>query len=66
MDQEKYNKILKGSAYVLAGVGAINWGLGIFNVNLVSYLGLIATWLPNLVYALVGISGIKVLWDALN
>ncbi len=40
-------------------IGAINWGMiGIFDVNLVALLFGKDTMLSNLVYALVGISGL--------
>ena len=40
-------------------IGAINWGMvGVFDVNLVSLLFGKDTILTNLVYALVGISGL--------
>ena len=40
-------------------IGAINWGLiGIFNFNLVSALFGIDSFLTNLVYIIVGISGL--------
>ena len=40
-------------------IGAINWGMvGIFNVNLVSLLFGVDTFLTNFIYALVGISGL--------
>jgi uncharacterized membrane protein YuzA (DUF378 family) len=46
-------------AFILAIVGALNWGLvGAFNFNLVSYL--LGAWpmVANTVYVLVGISAI--------
>ena len=46
-------------ALVMVIIGAINWGmLGIFNVNLVSLLFGVDTFLTNFVYALVGICGL--------
>jgi uncharacterized membrane protein YuzA (DUF378 family) len=48
-------------AYILVIIGAINWGLAIWDLNIVSLIlgvGLIA----NIVYALVGLSGIWVLY----
>jgi len=41
---------------LLVVVGAINWGLGIWNINLVALLSL--SWLITTVYALIGISGL--------
>lgn len=49
------------TAEVLAGVGAVNWGLvGLFGINLVSMLAGTGT-LSTVVYTLVGISGVYVL-----
>ncbi len=40
-------------------IGALNWGMvGIFNVNLVSLIFGTDTFITNLIYALVGISGL--------
>ncbi len=41
---------------ILVIIGAINWGLMIWNINLVSYLSM--PILINIVYALVGLAGI--------
>lgn len=47
---------------VLLVVGGINWGLAIFNVNLVTavtgLLGSVGPTLTTVVYALVGVAGI--------
>ena len=46
-------------ALAMVIIGAINWGMvGIFNVNLVSLLFDVDTFLTNFVYALVGICGL--------
>lgn len=46
-------------ALALVIIGAINWGMiGVFDVNLVSLLFGEDSMLTNLVYALVGISGL--------
>lgn len=46
-------------ALTLVIIGAINWGMvGIFNVNLVSLLFGVDTFLTNFIYALVDISGL--------
>ena len=46
-------------ALIVVIIGAINWGMvGIFNVNLVSLLFGVDTFLTNFVYALVGICGL--------
>ena len=45
-------------AVVLSNIGAINWGLAVFDWNLVTLL--LGSWpvVVKVVYALVGISGI--------
>ena len=46
-------------ALVFVIIGSLNWGMvGIFNVNLVTLLFGVDTFLTNLVYALVGICGL--------
>jgi uncharacterized membrane protein YuzA (DUF378 family) len=46
-------------ALILIIVGGINWGLvGLFDVNLVSAIFGVDTWLTNLVYILVGLAAI--------
>ena len=49
---------------VLAGIGAVNWGLFAINptAELVQYLSV--NWLITLIYALVGVSGVMVLIKA--
>ena len=52
-------KELHKAAFLLVAIGAINWGLvGIFRFNLVT--ALLGTWpmMVNIVYILVGLSGI--------
>lgn len=54
-------------AWLLVVVGAINWGLiGIANLNLVE--SLLSAWpvLVQIVYVLVGLSGLYVLWMAFS
>lgn len=41
-------------ARILVIIGALNWGLGIWDINLVGNLGVLTT----IIYALVGLSGI--------
>ena len=44
---------------ILVIVGALNWGLvGTFDFNLVSAIFGAVMWLENLIYILVGLSGI--------
>ena len=46
-------------ALAMVIIGAMSWGMvGIFNVNLVSLLFGVDTFLTNFVYALVGICGL--------
>ena len=48
---------------VLVVVGAINWGLvGLFSFNLVSAIFGSIGWLENLVYILVGLSGLYMIY----
>lgn len=68
----KNNKILTWTAYVLVLIGAINWGLlgfsqliGISNIDLVKIIfsnGVIS----NLIYIIVGISGIYLIFNTKN
>jgi len=50
-------------AYVLVVIGALNWGLAIFNFNLVELLAI--SWLIKTVYALVALSGLWMIYKAL-
>lgn len=49
-------------AYVLVVIGALNWGLAVFGVNVVAWLSI--GWLITLVYALVGLSGLWMIYKA--
>ncbi len=54
-------------AWILVVVGSLNWGLiGIANLNLVE--SLLGVWpvLVQIVYVLVGLSGLYVLWMAFS
>ena len=52
-------KLLHMVAFVLVIVGALNWGLvGLLNFNLVHVLLGASAMLENLVYVLVGLSGL--------
>ena len=52
-------------AAILAGIGALNWGLvALFDLNLVSRILGDMTAAAKIVYTLVGISGIMVLISA--
>lgn len=51
-------------SWVLITVGALNWGLvGLFNINLVEIL--LGTWpaLVQIVYIVVGLSGVYSVWE---
>ena len=48
--------------YMLAGVGALNWGLAAFDYNLVAKLLGSMPEVERTVYILVGVSGIYVLY----
>ncbi len=51
--------ILYKTALVITIIGAVNWGLiGLFNVNLVTLIFGIDSIITNIVYILVGISGL--------
>ena len=54
----------KKTAFVLANIGAINWGLvGAFDWNLVNkILGSVA-WLETAVYIIVGLCGLYALYE---
>lgn len=60
-------KVIDTIALILIIIGAINWGLiGIFNFNLVDTLFGTMSVLSQIIYTLVGISGlwgIKLLFD---
>lgn len=61
MGKKKWGKTKK-TANILAGIGAVNWGLvALLNLNLVTGLiGLFGSYptLVTIVYSLVGVSGI--------
>jgi uncharacterized membrane protein YuzA (DUF378 family) len=48
-------------ARILVIIGALNWGLAIWDVNVVAVLSV--SWLMTLVYALVGLAGI---WEIIR
>ncbi len=52
-------------AAILVVVGAINWGLAVFDFNLVATLFGVGT-LAKVIYALVGLSGLWMLYDLLK
>ena len=45
-------------ALILVIVGGLNWGLAVFNINLVTAILGSMPWLVTIVYALVGLSAI--------
>ena len=53
------------TAYLLASIGARNWGsIAAFKFNLVEYLFASYPSVETAVYALVGVSGALLLWNA--
>ena len=53
-------KWLQKTAIVLAGIGAINWGLVRLGWNAVELFNFI-NWLPTIIYYLIGLSGVYTL-----
>lgn len=51
-------KLIDKIAIILLIIGGLNWGLAIWNINLVAMLSI--SWLITIVYALVGLSA---LWE---
>ncbi|MEK6882597.1 MAG: DUF378 domain-containing protein [Nanoarchaeota archaeon] len=51
------NKLLCKIATVLSALGAINWGLGIWNINLVEMWNFSST-ITNVIYGAIGLAGI--------
>ncbi len=56
-------KFLKTTAKTLLIVGALNWGLALFNINLVTAVLGTMPMLVKVVYALVGLSGLYAIYD---
>jgi len=56
------NKTIENIALVLLLVGGLNWGLSLFNVNLVTMLFGSIKLLPEIVYGLVGASALYTAW----
>lgn len=54
----RFTKILNNTARVLVVVGALNWGLALWNVNLVTSMFATMPFLVKTIYALVGLSGV--------
>jgi len=50
-------------ALVLVVIGGLNWGLALFDVNLVSALFGEASALSNIIYGLIGLSALYMLMD---
>ena len=49
-------------ALILVIVGAINWGLAVFNLNLVNLIFGSLAWLEKTVYGLVGLAGLYTIY----
>lgn len=57
-------KIVSQIAGILVIIGALNWGLvGLLNMNLVTSILGDGSMLTTVVYALVGLSGLIVIYD---
>ena len=57
-------KGLQKLAYILVIIGAINWGLvGFFGFNLVTAIFGSMAWLENVIYMLVGLSGVLLIFN---
>lgn len=57
-------KLVSQIAGILVIIGALNWGLvGLLNMNLVTSLLGSGSMLTNIVYDLVGLSGLVVVYD---
>jgi len=52
------NAILKKILILLIVIGAINWGLAIFNINLVTMIFGVGSTMTTIIYALVGLAGL--------
>jgi uncharacterized membrane protein YuzA (DUF378 family) len=58
-------KITGWIAFILVIIGALNWGLvGFFNWNLVDAIFGVGSTMARVIYALVGVSGLWVLFTA--
>ena len=58
---------MKQLCFWLTVIGGLNWGLvGLFNWNLVEALSFGMTWLPTIVYIIVGLSAICCATEAIN
>jgi len=54
----------KKTAFILANIGAINWGLvGAFDWNLVNVILGSVAWLETAVYVIVGFCGLYALYE---
>lgn len=53
--------VLDMIAGILLIIGGINWGLAIWDINLVTLIFRVS-WLINIVYALVGLSGLYMIY----
>jgi len=57
---------IKDTSKALVGIGALNWGLAIFSINVVTMLLGTIPMLVTVVYALIGLSGLIVLAEMLG
>jgi uncharacterized protein len=49
-------------AMILVFIGAINWGLAVFDINLVTMITGTEVMIAKVIYGLVGLAGIYLLW----
>jgi uncharacterized protein len=61
--QKMGKNILDWIAIILVVVGGLNWGLfGLLGIDLVDYLAPVASWLPKVVYILVGVATLYLIY----
>jgi hypothetical protein len=62
MKKKMAKSTLDWIALILLIIGGLNWGLAIWNVNLVTMLLGAVDWLVTVVYALVGLSALYTIY----
>jgi len=58
---KKQQKNLTMASFILVLIGAVNWGLVVFDFNIVELMGL-PVFFTKLIYGLVGLSGVFLAW----
>ncbi|AVP87529.1 membrane protein [Candidatus Phycorickettsia trachydisci] len=67
MAENQTSELVKSISYLLASVGAVNWGLvGLLDFNLVSALLGEGSLITQIVYIVVGLSGISSLFHVIK